>query len=283
MDPVSLLGDGEPQFVWREEARFKHLANEDERQLAGITSFGRSVASTLIAAAPTPLASAAGASGRALRDEVLGSGRPYVDLIDLLTLSWTVGIPVIHLRVFPWPQKRMAAMTVRIRDRWAILLAKDALYPPAIAFYLAHELGHMALGHLDADRIIVDLEDPQAHITRGDDDEEIAADRFALELLTGHADPKVVATGDKPTATRLAAAALETGSNLAIEPGVVAQMFGYWTGNWAVTSGALKVIYDAEHPVWHQVNRIARQQLQLDKLPDDGVEYIQTVMGEPEE
>lgn len=281
LDPVSLLGrEDEPRFLWREEARFKHLSNEDEVELAGITSFGRALSSALIAAAPAPEASAAELSGRELREQVLASGRPYVDLLDLLTLSWAVGVPVVHLRVFPWPQKRMAAMSVAIDDRSTVLLARDAVHPPAVAFHLAHELGHVALGHLSGDRIIVDLEDPEEAVARGDDDEEIAADQFALDLLTGHPEPTVMATGETPTATRLAAAALDASEELRIEPGMLAQLFGYSTGNWRVATGALKVIYEQEKPVWQDVNALARRELQLELLPDDAAEYVSVVIGE---
>lgn len=282
LDPVSLLGrEDEPRFLWREEARFKHLANEGELELAGITSFGRAVASALVAAAPAPEASAAQLSAaQELRRQVLAADRPYVDLLDLLNLSWAVGVPVVHLRVFPWPQKRMAAMTVALHERSAILLAKDAVHPPAVAFYLAHEIGHLALGHLGGDRIIVDLEDPEAPLASDDDDEEIAADRFALELLTGHAEPTVVVTGERPTATRLAAAALERSAQLHIEPGMLAQLFGYSTGDWRVATGALKVIYKEAKPVWREVNALARRHLQLDLLPDDAAEYISAVIGD---
>ena len=41
LDPRSLLDDREaPRFMWREEARFKHLSGEGELEQAGITSFG---------------------------------------------------------------------------------------------------------------------------------------------------------------------------------------------------------------------------------------------------
>jgi hypothetical protein len=281
LDPASLLAhEDEPRFLWREEARFKHVSNEGERELAGITSFGRSVASALVAAAPAPEAPGVDLSAPELREQVLASGRPYVDLLDLLNVCWAVGVPVVHLRVFPWPRKRMAAMTVAVDERSAILLAKDAVHPPAVAFYLAHELGHISLGHLGTDRIIVDLEDPEALVARGDDDEEIAADRYALELLTGHSEPTVVAMGERPTATRLAAAALGKSPELHIEPGTLAQIFGYSTGNWRIATGALKVIYDQEKPVWQEVNALARRELQLDLLPDDVAEYLSAVIDD---
>jgi Zn-dependent peptidase ImmA (M78 family) len=278
LDPVSLLGADEPRFLWRGEARFKHLANEDDVELAGITSFGRSVAAALISATPEGLAppeiSAAG-----LRERMLAAGRPYIDLADLLTLCWTVGIPVAHLRVFPWQRKRMAAMAAAVTNRAAILLAKDASYPPAIAFYVAHEIGHVLLGHVSADRMIVDLGDPDVAITPGEDDEEREADAFALELLTGDPRPQVAVEGATANATRLAYAAVEVSNGRQIEPGVIAQLFGYSTGKWEVATGALKVIYGEGKPVWVEVNAIARRSLDFDRLPDEAAHYLDTVLG----
>jgi hypothetical protein len=158
LDPLSLLEDSEePRFVWREEARFKHLAGEGELERAAITSFGRAVGAILISAAPAASTTISGVSANALRELILGR-QAHVRLLDLLSLCWSVGIPVIHLRVFPWPQKRMAAMAVRLADRCAILLGKDSMYPANISFFVAHELGHVALQHLEPGRAIVDLE-----------------------------------------------------------------------------------------------------------------------------
>jgi hypothetical protein len=283
IDPTSLLTlDGEPRFVWRPEARFKRVANENERELAGITAFGRAVATAVAVAAPDPQAVIEDASPARLRAEILASGRPYVDLGDLLSLCWVIGIPVVHLRVFPWPQKRMAAMIVPAQQRPVMLLAKDASYPPAIAFYVAHELAHVALGHLGAEEIIVDLDEADDPISRrGDerDDEEAAADRFALELLTGSPEPEVVASGATANATRLAAAAHEAAGRDQIEPGVVAELYGFATDDWKVAVGALKAIYREAKPVWKEINALALSELDLGLLPRDSADYLIAVMG----
>ncbi len=135
LEPSSLLGEGEPRFVWRDVAKFKHMSGEGEVEQTAITSFGRALGNLLVNAAPAPL-TGIGTSALELREIVLVK-HPYVGLIDLLSVCWSAGVPVIHLRIFPWPQKRMAAMTVRVADRYAILLGKDSMYPAHIAFYLA--------------------------------------------------------------------------------------------------------------------------------------------------
>jgi hypothetical protein len=282
LDPRSLLDDRDaPRFLWQEEARFKHLSGEDDLEQAGITSFGKAVASILVAASPEGAGGIAGAASSDLRELILRSGRPYVDLVDLLSLAWSSGVPVGHLRIFPWPQKRMAAMTVGVKDRWVVLLGKDARYPAPISFYLAHELGHIALGHLSADRVIVDLEEVQGSSMDIDDVEERAADEFAMALLTGEPHPVVLpAVSGAASPRELARVALAAAEELQIEPGTLAQSFGYSTGDWATATGSLRYIYSKPAPVWGHVNRIARRQLSFEALPPDAAEFLETVLGQ---
>ena len=280
LDPSSLFGDEAPRFLWTAEARFKHLSTEGNLERAGITSFGRAVAAALIGALPPSAADLSGASAHDLRQSIIDSGRPYVGLADLLALCWGIGIPVAHLRVFPWPQKRMAAMTVGLEDRWSILLGKDAGYPAWISFYLAHELGHIALSHVGAGGALVDLdfEDPGSP----GDEEEDAADAFALELLTGQTQPTVLLADPavRATASELARIAVGVAAALQIEPGTLALCFGYSTQDWKTANGSLKVIY-TETPVWQEVNRVAMTQLHLGELSTEAVEFLATVLGQP--
>jgi hypothetical protein len=277
LDPGSLLDDDElPRFLWREAARFKHLTSEDAVERAGIASFGRAVAHAITDAAPPAAADLAGVSAAEVRMQLLASGRPYVALQDLVAVSWGVGIPVVHLRVFPWRRKRMAAMTVRVRERSFILLGKDADYPAWIAFYLAHELGHVALGHVDAGHAIVDL-DVGGSVTR-DDEEENAADGWALELLTGRSQPIVLSKHGHRSARELARTSLSSGPQLRIEPGTLALCFGYSTGHWATANGALKHIYRTPSPVWQVINAYARDQLKFDEAPAEAVDFLTSVL-----
>ena len=172
----------------------------------------------------------------------------------------------------------MAAMAVRVGGSGAILLAKDAFYPAQVAFYLAHELGHLMLGHLAGDAAIIDLESTSVPAVR-DDHEEYEADRFALELLTGRPDVTVLPSDRKYNAPGLAKAALDAGPQVGIEPGTLALCFGYATQSWAVTQAAMRFIYSEPKPVWKEVNTVAVSELDLDRLPDDSREFIDRVLG----
>jgi hypothetical protein len=280
LDPRSLLDDDEaPRFVWKDTAHFKHLTGETDTQKWMLTSFGTALGSMLLSGTEAS-ASLEGRSASELRAAIV-SRQPYVRLVDLLSLCWSVGIPTIHLRVFPWRQKRMTAMSARVGSRSAILLGKDSFYPAQIAFYLAHELGHISLHHLTNDGVIVDLEPhTSSEVSRPADPEEIAADAFALELLTGNPQPIVLPAIPGGGARSLAETALGAAEDLQIEAGTLALCFGYSTGDWAIAIGALSYIYTSPKPVWSEVNSIAMSQLSFTSLPDDTARYLKNVMGE---
>jgi hypothetical protein len=283
MDPGSLLDDrDEPKFLWPTQARFKHLANESDTERAGISAFGRAVAKPLLNATPLPeIPRADPSSALGLREMLLGLGNsPFVTLGDLLALCWGIGIPVGYLRVFPWPQKRMAAMTVRIGNRWAVLLARDSPYPAPVAFWLAHEMAHIFLAHIESEEVIVDLDRPGPDL-EGDDDEEAAADAFALELLTGQPRPKVLPGEESatPSAGGLAQEAARRGPELRIEPGTLALCYGFTTGEWAVANGALKALYPSGPSVWGEINRLAANQLQAGELPEESQHFLKAVLA----
>ena len=282
LDPRTLFAsEDEPRFMWSEEARFKHLRDEGELERSGIASFGRAVASILIAASPEPRAELRGVPANEIRMQLLASGVPYIGLGDLLVFGWVIGVPIAHLRVFPWPQKRMAAMAVSLRARSSILLGRDSHFPAPIAFYVAHELGHIALGHLKEDRLIVDLDDDETSELTDGDDEERAADAFALELLTGAPQPTVLSTHGQPVSGReLARACLASAEGLQIEPGMLAQCFGYSTGAWDTVNVALRHIYPDAGPVWETVNGIALRELRLRDVPQDAADFVLDVMGQ---
>lgn len=279
LDPRSLFDTAGPRFTWKDEARFKHLSGENELERAGITSFGEAVATVAVSALAAEATVLPLGSAGELRTELL-AGRPYVELIDLLTLAWSVGMPVLHLRVFPWPQKRMAAMAVAAGHTYAVLVGKDSTYPATIAFYVAHELGHVALGHIAPGRQIVDLED-EGPIEADRDAEDQAADAFALELLTG--DPRPTVLPEDPrnvSAAELARVATNSANALGIEAGTIVLSFGYSTGNWAAATAALERIYPGGQPVWRQVNGIARRQLSISELPHDAADFLRIVLGD---
>lgn len=276
LDPRSLLDDESPRFLWDDSAKYKNFKGDVEREKPAITAFGSSVARTLLKAVDQT-GSLHGISAKDLRVGILSSN-PHVGLVELLATLWGLGVPTIYLRVFPLAAKRMCAMAVNSRDRHAILLAKDSRYPASVAFHVAHEIGHIACGHVASGSALIDMEDPAEQHKETDSEEQIA-DAFALELLTGDSNFSIAKQGKGKNAQELAQQAIKIGWERQIEPGTIALCYGHATGEWDTANAAMNHIYNISMPAWSVVNRIANTQLTWDRLSTDNASFLQAVMG----
>ena len=113
-----------------------------------------------------------------LRADIL-TGHPCVSLPALLAWCAGAGIPVLHIDKLPG--KKMTGMVVRDDGRFAIVLSKKGT-PAHLLFHLAHELGHIAHGHLTGDGFVLD--EKIGGTDTGDADEK-EADAYAIRLLNG--------------------------------------------------------------------------------------------------
>jgi len=275
LDAKVLLEEDEPRFAWR-AATFKHLSATSKREREAMISYGTSIARTVLAAAPRQ-GMPNNLTAQSLRERLL-AGTRFVALPDLLSYCWAIGIPTMSLKVFPIKSKRMCAMATRVRNRYAILLARESKFPAQLAYYVAHELGHIALGHLSDNPAVIDADDP-LRATDRDDPEEIAADRFALELLAGDPDPHVLTDARKFTAASLAKAAIQSAPDLRIEPGTLALCFGYSTGRWNKTVAALRRIYPQDRSVGPYINQVAFSQIPDGALSHEAEQYLRGATG----
>lgn len=278
LSPRSLF-DGPPRFVWHEEAKFKNLGSERDEDRAALTSFGLAIG-RLILAGESRESWGHGPSEdpMALREAILRQAA-FVELNEVLASCWSIGIPVVQLRVFPLDRKRMHAMTVRVDDRFAILLGRESSYPAQVAYTLAHELGHISLGHVTAMAGLVELGDPLQVQDR--DEEETAADSFALRLLTGSPEPIVRSDRPEFNSRQVIHAVMERAPEVGIAPAMLALCLGHSTGRWRQVFGAMKRIPPGAVPVADAVNRLAVNQLTLDRLSDENRRYLLTVLGMP--
>ena len=275
LSPASLF-DGPPRFAWRDEARFKRLSTAADTERAAISSFGIALGRMLINATPQPQAELP-INGGALRNSILQSS-PYVNLQDLLAACWAFGIAVVHAEILPLRYKRMTAMSISMQGRYSIVLGRISKFEAQLAYTIAHELGHIALGHLTSTSAVVEMGDLLTSNQRLDQ-EELAADEFALDLLTGSKRPIVMATEDNFTATQLAEAAQRTSPIERINPGTLALCLGHSTGQWDRAFGALKILFPSEPPLSDAINSLALQQLALASIPLESATYIRRVLS----
>lgn len=271
--PTALVGE-RVDFVWRDRARFKHLRAGDDLHAAALNSFGVSIGRSLITATDQN-GELIGLAASELRSLLLQMGTP--DLMGLLTVCWAVGVPVVHLRVWPLAQKAMHAMVVGQRGRHAILFSREASYEAMAAFTLAHEIGHIALGHVPANDILVDAEDPGA--SAYDDQEENEADRYALEVLLGDPDPDIQINFDSFNHVELADAVTRAAPLYGVDPGTLALAVGHRRNAWPVAMAAMRIIQPERIVVSDLVNKLAQSQLKLQRLGAESATFVERTLG----
>ena len=260
-------------FVWDDEARFKTLGATDPLERHILAAFSIATAHLVGELVETPLPEEWPGAAE-LRAAILRSRR-WVDLAGLLSASWALGIPVVHLRLFPLERKAMHAVVAHSRERPVIMLGRDALYPAPLAFTLAHELGHIMLGHLEPGGARIEMGEAD---TLADSPLEAEANRFALELLTGSERPIVETERKSFNAAMLASATLAASGLHRIEPGTLALVTGYQTGLWPQATAALEIIYDAPREAWHSINNLALDQLERGRRYTDTA-YLERLLG----
>ena len=280
LNPTSLFDEGDATFVWRGSAKFKGFKAQSSSEKIVLNAFGASVARSLLAGREkAEIGTNLLAEPDRVRQDMLDGGIPYVRLVDLVHLSWGLGIPVIQMRIFPLMAKRMAAMTVRLGDRYAILIGRDSLYPATLAFVLAHELGHIACGHLPENTSLIDRSVIGHQQLRSDDDEEAEADRFALTMLTGNPAPVIEPTRLARNSTELFHSAKTAAPVERIEPGTLALCYAYKLGAWQIGNGALKILYAGGTEVWRRINSTAEQALSWDNFSSDTADFVGKILG----
>lgn len=287
IDPETLLDDGVPVgFLHTGPTKFKHMRLADGERRDVLVAFAQGVSRILLSLQDPDLARPVPADPLELRRAVLGSGRPFVSFGDVLTVCWSLGVPVLHLRLFPAKTKGVTAIAVRLGGRHAILVARESGFEAQYMFHVAHELGHIALGHLQGAGAIVDADpnDPENKADELiDDDEERAADAYAQALLTGSEDFRVVrdSLGDNAskfgTARELAERAIGTGAGLGVDPGHIVMCFGYSTGDWVLANAAAKLLPSQPEKPGTMVNKVLWGQLRTDQQEEQSLAYLQAV------
>lgn len=268
LDPVSLR-DGQPRFAKLPRSKLKTSRDTTEADVAVAWLIGTQVARLVALGVGTPLALPRSASEA--RNAILKSGRTWVDLDALLDYCWSVGIAVMHISAFPRGRRRMAALVSIIDGRPIIVVADGRKGTGWILFHVAHELGHVVLGHVPADVVLIDDDVDKA----SRDVEERQANAFAIELLTGDAYTGFHATGRLLRAGELAKAALEHGRRYGVDPQHVVLNYADKMGRsfFAVANAALWILEPgADAPAL--IRQKFAASLDWSKLPRESAEFV---------
>jgi hypothetical protein len=218
----------------------------------------------------------------AFREQVLRqNSKPWIDLSMLLSACWAHGVPVLFLPSLPVQGRKMEGMVTYVSDRPVIILTKKVPHPDWLLFILAHEIGHLAKGHLPEDEGQAIVDDT-VEVKTGDDrdQQEREANGFATHLLAPGG--KEVTIGRRlPVAARFAALAQKYGHDNGMAPGYVilnAVHNSLINGRkpYALGQAALKLLPPDGGPSAAEFCKIAlRDNIDIDLLRDDSIEFLE--------
>jgi len=206
-----------------------------------------------------------------IREEILRA-HPWVSLSSLLEFCWNCGLPVIHFDISDLFVKgnksphKSDGLVVMTGERPVIIIGSSRKPSAWLLFVLAHELGHIAHGHLQEG--ILSDESFQDGVN---DEEEEAANQFAAQLLLGDISPQWAPNLNKQ---RLLAKAKRLSEEHNLDPGALILNYGWQTGKWGCAVGALNLLEpDANAPT--QINDY--YQSQLVSIDEESRDYLERV------
>ncbi|AXV16565.1 hypothetical protein CYG48_13220 [Neorhizobium sp. SOG26] len=110
----------------------------------------------------------------------------WPDLSSMLTVLWSLGIPVLYMPSLPASGRKMEGMACFVSGRPVIVLTKKVPHPDWLLFLLGHEAGHIAEGHLpmaEGEAIVDDTVDYTDDENDGGDQQEREANRYSTRTL----------------------------------------------------------------------------------------------------
>ncbi|MBT8611568.1 ImmA/IrrE family metallo-endopeptidase [Polynucleobacter paneuropaeus] len=217
-----------------------------------------------------------------LNEEIRAIGKGSIDFDALLNYCWRKGVPVISLSNLPFGLKKMDGAALKVGDRPVIILAKKNNSKSWLSFILAHELGHIALGHLENNSSIVDIALQQESTFDSDnagDSMELEADKFALNILGGPlAQETQERWGDFDSAITLATNARAAANLLGCSAGHLILRYAFRTKRWPEAASALKFLredFDAQK----EIVKSMASGIAFDDLSNDVQDLIIRITG----
>lgn len=274
--PDTLWTEGiSPVFALPESRRFKHRADLDFHELDVACALAFSAARIVNSGSDHLPLGVEIPSASVLRNALLSKSK-WIGLQELLSYCYSIGIPVIYLEKFPAKSKKMDGLAFDCDGRPTIVLTRRKKYG-YLLFDLAHELGHIALKHLQPGGFIVD--NSIGADANDEDDDERAANQFAIELLTGERDRKIRAANGNLTGDRLAKAALVYGEKHHIDPTHVAMNYGYTMQHWGVATSAANKICDGQDEDKVLLKTVMMRNLDDTAMKEDDLSALCSMVG----
>jgi hypothetical protein len=281
LDAVALAGGDVRRLGEVSEPRFKHTVRVSSNDLGPASLIAGALAKAIVAAT-LPRPAAGRRTAAQVRDAALASGAARVDFDALLDFAWQQGIPVIPLPHLPNGVKKMDAAALRVGERPAIVIARRNESKAWLSFILAHELGHILLGHVPENGSIVEgsITDTAAFEAESQlDAQEREANNYAHAVLGGDAtDAEVSQWNARASEMQLVDAALKAAPGLRTAPGQLILRYAFLTRRWAQAQMALRFMADDVDAQDALVKRLSHE-IDTAQIGDDLQDFVEKVTG----
>ena len=210
-----------------------------------------------------------------MRSEIL-SKHSLVNLSSLLDYCWEKGIAVVYFHRYPKSKRKLTGMIQWQGNQPVIVLSSGRTYPACLAFHLAHELGHLALGHVkQGEGILIDEEIKED----SNDQEEIESNQFATHILVDGLDNcfkkhKIYSSGKLQEKIDKIIKKEPT-----VDPCAIAFNYGWHTGKFDWAQKAVNEI-DGSKNGHEIINQFLEKQIDWDSLSDDTIDFLDQILGE---
>ena len=264
----------------RRDTKYKRSIPNRSKNLVAATSVAVAVAESVAAACTTvftPLPSSAAELRQWLLSSFPGN---WLSLRNLLLACWSSGVPVVYLAELGDGVSKMDGMVVEAMGRPVVVLSKASGLWAWQLFILAHEVGHIALGHVETDEILIDEEIGSSSYAMEDGDlDERAADAFAIELLNGRPDATYQISESQVNASTLAEAAFQYGKAHQVDPGHIVLNYAHKSKAWGLGVAAANILQGTQPPAADVINEAMWRYIDAEALPDDTVEFLRQATG----
>lgn len=213
-------------------------------------------------------------NAQSIREEILSKPKQKkVNLKSLLDYCWGKGIAVGYFQQFPEKTKKFTGLIQWYSNSPIIILSSNSKHSAKLAFDLAHELGHLVLGHLKSGVLVDEKIELDCQ-----DEEELQANNFANKLLMGNSDNCL---GNKKFHSHnylLKHAKIRLEKNPPVDiASIILNYAWHNSDNWGF---AIKALSKLEPNIDCQkiINEHLAQQLDWDKYNDETYEYLEKVL-----
>jgi Zn-dependent peptidase ImmA (M78 family) len=207
-----------------------------------------------------------------VRSEIVAK-HPQVSLDSLLDYCWEHGIAVVYFKDYPQNTRKITGMIQWQCDYPVIVLSSSHTNPAWLAFHLAHEMGHLALGHIKEGILIDDIKQDS------DDREERDSNQFAVTLLVNSFDNSL---GNKKfnNAEDLKNKIIQLlQSDSTIDPCALALNYSWYNKDFQLSMRCVKLIHPGKEGN-KTINKFLEKHLNWEELSDDKADYLDQILGE---